>query len=166
MFSDNEAAKSYSDLVSCNIVYHWLSEDEQLNITTKVFSILKHSGLFLSFPTEQVQNVKVMLPYCSKELQQRIHSVIPYQPDQYYPDLFTSSGFKIVSFWVEVIETKFQSVHSYLEWADASFETKEDLKKVCHKNENKIQFPCDVDRTICDIFCLDYMIGLYFVYST
>ena len=139
------------DLVCCNIVYHWLSDDEQLKTTAKVFSLLKQNGLFLlSIPIEQARKVDVMLPYCSREMQQRIKNVVPYRPNQYYIDLFTSSGFKIVSFGAEVIETKYPSVQSYLEWADASYETNEELRKVYYENENKIKFPSDVDRSICD----------------
>ena len=148
---DIDLKESLFDLVYCNVVYHWLSDDEQLKTTGKVFSLLKQNGLFLlSIPIEQARNVDLMLPYCSREMQQRIKNVVPYQPNQYYIDLFTSSGFKIVSFGAEVIETKYPSVHSYLEWPDASYETNEELRKVYYENENKIKFSSDVDRSICD----------------
>ena len=148
---DVDLKGSLFDLVFCNIVYHWLSEDEVLKTTAKVFSLLKHNGLFLlSIPIDQMENMKVMLPYCSREMQQRIRSAIRYRPDQCYNDLFTRSDFEIVSFEAEIIETKFQSVDSYLEWADASYETNEELKKVYYENENKIKFPSDVDTSICD----------------
>ena len=148
---DIDLKESLFDLVFCNIVYHWLSEDDLIKTTAKVFSLLKHNGLFLlSIPIHQMENIKLMLPYCSRETQQRMQSVIRYRPDQYYNDLFTSSDFEIVSFEAEVIETKFGSVHSYLEWADANYETNEELRKVYYQNENKIKFPNDVDRSICD----------------
>lgn len=97
-----------------------------------------------------MENMKVMLPYCSREMQQRIQSVIRYRPKQYYNNLFTSSDFEIVSFEAEIIETKFRSVHSHLEWVDASYETNEELRKVCYENESKIKFPTDTDKSICD----------------
>ena len=54
--------ESLFDLVFCNIVYHWLSEDKRLKTAAKVFPILKRNVLFLlSFRIEQVQNVKIML---------------------------------------------------------------------------------------------------------
>ena len=67
-----------------------------------------------------------------------------------YNNLFTSSDFEIVSFEAEIIETKFRSVHSHLEWVDASYETNEELRKVCYENESKIKFPTDTDKSICD----------------
>lgn len=148
---DIDLRESLFDLVFCNTVYHWLSEHELLKTTAKVFSLLKHNGLFLlSISIDQMENMKVMLPYCSREMQQRIQSVIRYRPKQYHNNLFTSSDFETVSFEAEVIETKFRSVHSYLEWADASYETNEELRKVYYENESKIKFPTDADKSLCD----------------
>ena len=107
MLFDIDLKNSLFDLVYCNIVYHWLSDNERLKTTTKVFSLLKQYGVFLlSIPIEQARNVDAMLPYCLREMQQRIRNIVPYRPNQYYIDLFTSSCFEIVSFWAEVIETK------------------------------------------------------------
>ena len=111
---DVDLKESLFDLV--NIVYHCLSYDKQIKTTAKLFSHFKHNGLFiLSIPIEQVDSMKLMLPYCSREVQRHIQSIVPYRHNQYYTDLFTSSGFEVVSFAAEVVETKFQSVHSYLE---------------------------------------------------
>ena len=60
--SEIDLEESLFDLVFCNIVYHWLSEDKRLKTAAKVFPILKRNVLFLlSFRIEQVQNVKIML---------------------------------------------------------------------------------------------------------
>ena len=89
------------------LFYHWLSDEEQLKTTAKVFSLLKQNELFLlSIAIEQARNVDLMLPYCSREMQQRIKNVVPYRPNQCYVELFTRSGSEIAWFGAEVIPDK------------------------------------------------------------
>lgn len=133
------------------LFYHWLSDEEQLKTTAKVFPLLKQNELFLlSIAIEQARNVDLMLPYCSREMQQRIQNVVPYRPNQCYVELFTRSGSEIVWFGAEVIATKYSPDHSHLEWEIASFERNEDLRKVYYEKENKIKFPSNVDRPACE----------------
>ena len=70
-------------------------------------------------------------------------------PEQYYRDLFTNAGFEAVSFGSEITEAAFMPSQSYLEWVDASYDLKEEFKKVYYENENKIKFARYADRTIC-----------------
>ena len=54
--------------------------------------------------------------------------------------MFTNAGFEAVSFGSEITEAAFMPSQSYLEWVDASYDLKEEFKKVYYENENKIKF--------------------------
>ena len=141
--------ESSFDLVFTNFVYQWLSEEECRKTTEKAFSVLKPNGLFLlAVPKEHLENAKIMLPYFPKEKQQHIFGRVSLLRDQYYAELFTKTGFEVVSFGAEVTETAFPSVEPYLQWMDASYDLKEGFKKVYYENENKIKFPRYADGAI------------------
>ena len=90
-----------------------------------------------------------MFHYFPNERLQDIVDMVSHPPEEYYRYLFTNTGFETVSFGTEITEAAFMSVQSYLEWMDASYDLKEEFKKLYYANEDKIKFPHYPDGTIC-----------------
>ena len=76
------------DLVFSNSVYHWISPEKQMKTTEKTFCLLKPGSFFiLTISRRYPPNLALMIPFLSRNTQQRLDRSHKYQPEVYYKDL-------------------------------------------------------------------------------
>ena len=137
------------DLVFSNSVYHWISPEEQIKTTEKTFCLLKPGSFFiLTISRRYPPNLALMIPFLSRNTQQRIDRSHKYQPEAYYKDLFTKVGFEIISFSNMSAKIAVPSIELYLEWIGATLCATKDIKRAYVVNEEKIQFSRLPDGTL------------------